>query len=520
MRIRPCGHGDQEVVGEIDPATRPSQLAFLGQPGRIVAGPRMPPARRRRAGLVPARPAGWTTTPRSPRADVCAHGLLRLRFRPRDPRRAARRAPTGASSSSARAWSSSTPRCERLGGGPDRARMRRARDEIPRAGARSWASQAVFANHDYEPRRWRATRRSSARSRPRHRVPARQGPGDLRAGRGADAAAQPFTVFTPYKNAWLAHARRPFYLQGLSGRSATPPRSRRRRAPARCRRSRQIGFDRTQPAAPACRPACSGGAALFERLHRAHRRLSRARATTPPSRARPICRCTCASARSRSASWRAVAHCADGAGDEGAQTWLVGADLARLLLPCPVHHPHVVERTRSSREYDAIAVPGTMPTRCSRPGARAAPAIRWSTRRCGRSTSTGYMHNRLRMVVGLVPGQGPARRLAPGRALLRRAAERLRPRRQQRRLAMGGIDRLRRPALLPDLQPRDAVGAVRSARAVHPPLPAASWRSVPRQRHPRAVDDAAPASSRQRAWCSGATIRRRSSTTTRRARSA
>ena len=39
------------------------------------------------------------------------------------------------------------------------------------------------------------------------------------------------------------------------------------------------------------------------------------------------------------------------------------------------------------------------PTSCSPPGARAAPATRWSTPPCTRSTSSGYMHNRLRMVV-------------------------------------------------------------------------------------------------------------------------
>ena len=39
-----------------------------------------------------------------------------------------------------------------------------------------------------------------------------------------------------------------------------------------------------------------------------------------------------------------------------------------------------------------------MPTRFSPPGAKAAPATRWSTPRWRRSTQTGYMHNRLRMV--------------------------------------------------------------------------------------------------------------------------
>ena len=81
---------------------------------------------------------------------------------------------------------------------------------------------------------------------------------------------------------------------------------------------------------------------------------------------------------------------------------------------------------------------------------------------------------------GVVPRQGPARRLALGRALLRRHAPRLRPRLEQRRLAMGGVDRLRRAAVLPHLQSGDAVGALRPRRQVHPPLRAgARARSTP-----------------------------------------
>ena len=67
----------------------------------------------------------------------------------------------------------------------------------------------------------------------------------------------------------------------------------------------------------------------------------------------------------------------------------------------------------------------------------------------------------------VVPGQGSAGRLALGRALLRRQADRLRSRVQQRRLAMGRVDRLRRATLFPHLQSGDAVEALRSRGTIH-----------------------------------------------------
>jgi hypothetical protein len=69
-----------------------------------------------------------------------------------------------------------------------------------------------------------------------------------------------------------------------------------------------------------------------------------------------------------------------------------------------------------------------------------------------------------------LPRQGPAGRLALGRALLRANAARLRPRLQQRRLAVGSVHRLRRTALLQDLQSRDAIATLRSRGKVHSAL--------------------------------------------------
>ena len=129
---------------------------------------------------------------------------------------------------------------------------------------------------------------------------------------------------------------------------------------------------------------------------------------------------------------------------------------------------------------------------------------------------TGYMHNRLRMVAASFPRQGPRHRLAPRRALLRAAAERLRPRRQQRRLAVGGLHRLRRAALLPHLQSGHAVASAsmrkeNSSAGTCPSSRASPARTSTRPGAWMPMRRRAPAAS------SAATTRRRSWTTPRRA---
>ena len=100
----------------------------------------------------------------------------------------------------------------------------------------------------------------------------------------------------------------------------------------------------------------------------------------------------------------------------------------------------------------------------------------------------GWMHNRARLVVGLVPDEGPGDRLALGRALVHAPARGRRRGEQQRQLA---VDRLRRhgsPARLPpDLQPGAPHGALRPKRRLRAPLRArAALRA--RRASGRAVD--------------------------------
>ena len=125
--------------------------------------------------------------------------------------------PTGASSSSGRASIELGAALERLGGGLI-VRHGRARAEIP-ALAGELAVQAVFANHDYEPaaieRDAAVARALAAQGRELHtykdQVIFEKDEVLTRDGR-------PFSVFTAYKNAWLAKADA-LLLQGLSGRA-------------------------------------------------------------------------------------------------------------------------------------------------------------------------------------------------------------------------------------------------------------------------------------------------------------
>ena len=82
----------------------------------------------------------------------------------------------------------------------------------------------------------------------------------------------------------------------------------------------------------------------------------------------------------------------------------------------------------------------------------------------------------------LVPDEAPRGRLAGRRGALHGPPRRRRPRQQQRRLAVGRLDRHRSPAVLPDLQP-DAPGpAPRPGRRVRPALGARSSPRVSRVR--------------------------------------
>ena len=144
----------------------------------------------------------------------------------------------------------------------------------------------------------------------------------------------------------------------------------------------------------------------------------------------------------------------------GPATWLselIWRDFYFMILD---HFPHVAERAFKP-EYDAIEwEKGELADACFAAwcaGKTGYPLVDAAMRQIN---GTGYMHNRLRMLVASFLTKDLGIDWRRGEAYFAVQAKRLRPCGEQRRLAMGGFERLRRAAVFPDFQPGDAVERV------------------------------------------------------------
>jgi deoxyribodipyrimidine photo-lyase len=266
--------------------------------------------------------------------------------------------------------------------------------EIPRL-ARRLAVQAVYANHDDEPyarRRDQRVRRALAelcidwRTRKDHVIFERD---EILTGSGS-----PFSVFTAYKNAWLGKLT-PADLadQDAERRSgALMPLARTRGVPSLA----EIGFEPTNVFAHATPGARAAQQLLDEFLTRIDR-YAKARDfpdAEGTSRLSVHLRFGTISVR----ACARAAHVRMRAGSEGAATWLselIWRDFYHQVL---YHDPQVVERP-FRREYEAIEWEyGERADRlfaawCA--GRTGYPLVDAAMRQLN---TTGYMHNRLRMV--------------------------------------------------------------------------------------------------------------------------
>ena len=268
-------------------------------------------------------------------------------------------------------------------------------EEIPRL-ARDLGVGAVYANHDDEPY---ACSRDLAvktaltqtgidlRTRKDHVVFERD--------EVLTAGGTPFSVFTPYKNAWLkkvtAADLAALPVKPYLARLARPP-----PAPSRVPRLRDLGF-RATDALDLMTPGMRGAQRLLAEFLGRIDRYADIRdfpAVRGPSY-------LSVHLRFGTISIRALARAAYErmrAGSHGAAVWLselIWRDFYHQVLH---HHPHVVERA-FRREYDAIEW---------EQGERAQQSFAaWCEGRTGyplvdaamrQLNQTGYMHNRLRMV--------------------------------------------------------------------------------------------------------------------------
>jgi deoxyribodipyrimidine photo-lyase len=274
-------------------------------------------------------------------------------------------------------------------------RHARARDEIP-ALAAALGVDAVFANHDYEPA---AMDRDAAVA---HEL-ARRGISFVTAkdqviferDEVLSLAGKPFSVFTPYRNAWLkaltpAHLRA-HAVSSLGAALARPPRAVDQGLPS----LEAMGFARTNLAQLGVRPGMGGGAALFADFKRRIDDYAEARnfpAVKGPSYLSVHLRFGTVSVRELAA----YAHARSlEPGGTGAMSWLSELIWRDFYAQILWHHPHVVGGAFKC-DYDALRFPDDLALFTAwKEGRTGFPLVDAAMRQLN---STGYMHNRLRMV--------------------------------------------------------------------------------------------------------------------------
>jgi deoxyribodipyrimidine photo-lyase len=271
-----------------------------------------------------------------------------------------------------------------------------ARDAIPQL-ATELGVAAVFANHDYEP---------AARDRDAN-VADRLAERDIAFHTTKDhviferdevrsQTGKPFSVFTPYKNAWL-RTLTPFHVkaypvEAYASALARPVRGIATDIPT----LEAMGFGRTRLAELGVVPGMTGGAQLFadfrKRIDR-YRELRDFPARKGPSYLSVHLRFGTVSIRELAAH----AHLRSlEPGGDGAATWLSELIWRDFYAQILWHHPRVA-REAFKAEYADLRFPG-IPAHFTAwcDGRTGYPIVDAAMRQLN---TTGYMHNRLRMIV-------------------------------------------------------------------------------------------------------------------------
>ena len=274
-------------------------------------------------------------------------------------------------------------------------RHARAREAVPRLAAELGVN-AVYTNHDYEPlacdrdadvARMLAGERIAFRTYKDHVIFERD--------EVMTQAGSPFSVFTPYKNAWLK-ALGPFDLEPHpvdrhADRLAPPPTETSAPIPS----LETLGFRRTNLKTLGIRTGMNGGAALSADFRGRIDRYREARdypAAKGPSYLSAHLRFGTVSIRELAAYAHSRSLLEDG---EGAATWLSELIWRDFYAQILWHHPRVVAHAFKP-EYDAIEFPDD-PVKFAawRKGRTGFPIVDAAMRQLN---TTGYMHNRLRMI--------------------------------------------------------------------------------------------------------------------------
>lgn len=263
-----------------------------------------------------------------------------------------------------------------------------ARELVP-ALAKKLDADAVFANHDYEPAaRARDEAVGAALAAAGRAFMTRKDQVIFEKDEVLTQDGRPFSVFTPYKSAWLKRLDG-FYMQAypvekyldrLASASAPP-------LPA----LQALGFKQTNLLGLGIAPGTAGARKLYgsfrRRMAHYHERRDFPAVRGPSYLSVHL--------RFGTISIRTLVRDAWHAGDRGAAVWLselVWRDFYFMILH---HHPRVVDHAFRS-EYDAIRFPND--ERLFRAWCEARTGYPLVDAAMRQLNTTGYMHNRLRMV--------------------------------------------------------------------------------------------------------------------------
>jgi deoxyribodipyrimidine photo-lyase len=270
-----------------------------------------------------------------------------------------------------------------------------ARDAIPQLAAELGVA-AVYANHDYEP---------AARDRDSH-VAERLAAHGIAWHTSKDhviferdevlsQAGRPFSVFTPYKNAWLKTLT-PFHVKAYPVDAyATALAKRAQGIATEVPTLEAMGFRRTNLAKIGVVPGMTGGVALFADFRKRIDHYREARdypARKGPSYLSVHLRFGTVSIRELAAHAHRLAL---EPGGDGAATWLSELIWRDFYAQILWHHPRVTQ-TAFRPEYADLRFtgsPGHFASWCE--GRTGYPIVDAAMRQLN---ATGYMHNRLRMI--------------------------------------------------------------------------------------------------------------------------
>ena len=269
----------------------------------------------------------------------------------------------------------------------------KARDEVP-ALAGKLQVEAVFTNHDYEPIAIARDDHVASQLQKDH-IDFHHCKDQVIFEKNEilSKTGKPYSVFTPYKNTWLKTIN-DFYLNSypIDIYAHHLAKADSRDVPDDLMSLESIGFERTDLSKIPLPTGMSGGAKLFADFSA---RMEHYRETRDFPSVKGVSYLS-VHLRFGTVSIRHLAHAALHIGGTGAETWLSELIWRDFYFQILHHHPHIAAGKAFKTEFESLPFPnnhGYFKAWCD--GKTGYPLVDAAMRQLN---STGYMHNRLRMV--------------------------------------------------------------------------------------------------------------------------